>query len=170
MTAIQARLATTGDKISAITRSAETSLELLRKIDGTVDALSAMSKVVNGIADLYDSITDEINLLEVNEGQYLDAEDRMVNALERSVSELKNLLTNLVQKRSSIDGDPRLRSHHCEALHSAYEEAEISVVDMIESVERVRSAIISYDLKAEPRGDAMVFTTVSNLIASLRSE
>lgn len=171
MTVSQAKLAATGARITVIARSTETvSLELLRAIDGTVDALSGLSKVVGGFSDLCASITAEANSAEDVEGEYLDADDQAIDALGRTATDLKDFLLVLVRKRSAIDSDPQLIDHHCEALHDAYEDAEASVVELIDAAQMARSAIIAHDLKAEPRGGPEVFSTVNALIANLHGE
>jgi hypothetical protein len=171
MTATQARLTATGARITAIARSTETvSLELLRAIDGTVDALGGLSKVVGGFSALCSTITTEANSAEIVEGEYLDADDQAIDALGRTATDLKDFLVVLVRKRATIDSDPRLCDHHCDALHDAYEVAEAAVAELIEIAQVARSAIIAHDLKAEPRGGPEVFATVNALIANLHGE
>lgn len=171
MTATQARLSATGARITAIARSTETvSLDLLRAIDGTVDALNGLVKVVDGFADLCSSITADANSAEVVEGEYLDEDDQAIDALSRTSIDLKDYLSVLVRKRGSIDHDPRLCDHHCDALHDAYEAAELAVAELIESAQIARAAIIAHDLKAEPRGGPEIFATVNALIANLHGE
>lgn len=171
MTATQAKLTATGARITAIARSTETvSLGLLRAVDGTVDALAGLSKIVGGFSDLCTTITAEANSAEVVEGEYLDADDQAIDALGRTATDLKDFLAVLVRKRAAIDADPRLCDHHCEALHDAYESAEAAVAELIEAAQVARSAIIAHDLKAEPRGGPEVFATVNALIANLHGE
>lgn len=171
MTATQARLTATGTRITAIARFTESvSLELLRAIDGTVDALGGLTKVVDGFVDLCSTITAEANNAEIVDGEYLDADDQAIDALGRTATDLKDFLAVLVRKRATIDSDPRLCDHHCEALHDAYEAAEAAVAELIEVAQIARSAIITHDLKAEPRGGPEVFATVNALIANLHGE
>ena len=171
MTATQMKLAATGARITAIARSTETvSLDLLRAVDCTVDALGGLVKILDGFADLCMGIGIEANQAEVVEGEYLDDDDLAISALGRTVDVLKDALAVLVRKRAAIDADPNLCDHHCEALHDAYGSAEVSVAELIEAAQSARAAIISHDLKAEPRGGPEVFDTVNALIANLHGE
>jgi hypothetical protein len=170
MTASQAKLAATGARAFTIARTAETvSLDLLRAVDGTVDALAGVTKVVSGFVSLLSGIAAEVAASEVVEGEYLDPDDKAIDTLERAAGELKDYLTRLVRGKAAIDGDPRLSNHHCEALHDAYEAAMNAVAELVEALQTARAAIITHDLKAEPR-DSESFTTASSLIASLRGQ
>lgn len=169
MTATQTKLAATGARVAAIARSTETvSLDLLKVIDGTVDAMTGTTKIVDGLVSLVAGVSNEVNGMTAVEGEYLDAGDFVIETMARTASELKDFLTVLVRKRAAIDRDPRLHDHHCEALHDAYEGTINAVAELIEALESARAAIISYDLKAEPRGGPEVFDTVNDLIANLR--
>jgi hypothetical protein len=167
----QDTFAETGYRIAEIARSAEAvSLGLLDAIDDTVLAMDGIAKIMSGFYDVLAGAADEIAQTEIVEGEYLDADDAAIDAMERLASRLKDFLTKLVVKRSAIDKDARLKDHHCEALHDAYEAAMSATADLIEEIQAVRSALIAHDLKAEPRGNAKAYETVDTLIASLRSE
>lgn len=171
MTATQTKLAATGARVAAIARSTETvSLDLLKAIDGTVDAMTGITKIVDGLVSIIGGVVTEVNATAVVEGEYLDANDVAIDTMARTAGELKDFLTVLVRKRAAIDCDPRLHEHHCEALHDAYEGTINAVAELIETLESARATIIAYDLKAEPRGGPEVFDTVNDLIANLRGE
>lgn len=161
----------TGGRIAGIAMSTEAaSIGLLAAIDGTVDAMQGIAKIMSGFSTMLVSAVDEIEAKTVVEGEYIDAEDMAIDAMERAIDHLKNFLTKLVRKRTSIDKDCRLKDHHCEALHDAYEEATSEVAELIESLQTTRSAIIAHDMKAEPRSNAETFSTADALIASLRGK
>lgn len=161
----------TGDRIAGIARSAEAvSLGLLTAIDGTVDAMLGISKVMSGLVALFANAAEEINKRPVIESEYIDADDAAIDSLERAANSQKDFLTRLVLKKKAIDLDCRLKEHHCEALHDAYRQAIEEVAELIETLRAVRASIISHDLKAEPRGTAESFATVEALIADLRSK
>lgn len=166
-----ATFADTGRRIAGIVRSAEAvSIELLNAIDGTVSAMDGISKIMTGFMEVMDGTSDQIAKSEIVEGEYLDADDSAVDVMERSTALLKDFLTKLVIKRAAIDKDARLKDHHCEALHDAYESAMEATASLIEEIETLRSAIISHDLAAEPRGSAEVYETVDALITDLRGK
>lgn len=160
----------TGDRIVGIARSTEAaSIGLLVSIDGTVDAMLGISKVMSGFAGLFANVADEINSKDIAVAQYIDSGDVAIDLLERTSGYLKAFLTKLVLKRKAIDCDGRLADHHCESLHDAYEQAMVEVAELVEVLQIIRAAIIAHDLKAEPRETTESFATVDALIADLRS-
>lgn len=166
-----ATFAKTGHRIADIVRSTEAvSIGLLDAIDGTVSAMVGISKIMSGFHAMLSGAADEIGNTEIAEGEYLDADDSAIDTMERSASLLKDFLTKLVNKRSAIDKDARLKDHHCEALHDAYESAMDATASLIETIQTLRSSIIAHDLAAEPRGNAKTYETMDALIASLRGE
>lgn len=157
--------------ISGIVRTVETvSLELLRKVDGTVETMEGLAKIADGVSILTAAAITSISSAEVVSGEYLDPDDKAIDTMERTSCELKDYLQQLVLKRATIDTDPLLCDHHCEALHDAYESAMNAVAELAELLQQFRAAIISHDLKAEPRDDCESFQTVQDLIADLRGE
>lgn len=157
-----------GRRTAGIARSAETaSTELIDTIDGTIDAMIGIESVMRGFASMLSPLAEQADSAEIEEGQYFDEDDEAINALALAAGGLKNFLTRLVIKRGAIDKDKRLRDHHCEALHDAYEAASTAVAELIEVVQETRAAIIRHDLKAEPR-NAVAFDTAEALIESLR--
>lgn len=160
----------TGDRIVGIAQSTEAaSIGLLAAIDGTVEAMVGVAQIMAGMAKVVGSAGDEIKSLSVIEGQYIDPDDIAIDAMERSERQLDSFLRRLVLKRSAIDKDGQLKDHHCEALHDAYDAAMTEVAELIELLADCRSAIIAYDLKAEPRSDSESYDTVDALIAGLRT-
>lgn len=171
MSSPHANMMETGNRITGIVRSTEAaSIGLLNAIGGTVDTMTGIAKVMSGFASMIVDTADEIRGTETAEGMYLDPDDTSINAIERSEGHLKDFLTKLVRKRSAIDKDRRLGDHHCESLHDAYDEATSAVAELIEELRTLRAAIISHDLKAEPREGSAVFDTVDQLIADLRGQ
>lgn len=162
----------TGHRIAHIAKSTEAavSIGLLDAVDGTVSVLDAIAKIMSGFHALLAGATDEIAKAEIIAGQYIDEDDVAIDAIERTSAMLKDFLIKLVNKRAAINIDARLRDHHCEALHDSYELAMNATASMAESIQMLRSAIISHDLAAEPRSNAEVFITVDELIASLRGQ
>lgn len=161
----------TGIRMICIAQLSETaSLRLLAAIDGTVDALVGVEKVISGLSTMLANAADEIQSMPMVEGVYIDEDDTAIDAMARAASQLKTFLTNLVLRRRAIDEDARLKNHLCEALHDAYECTIGEVAGLIEVLENTRSAIISHDLKAEPRGNLESFSSVEKLIASLHGE
>lgn len=159
-----------GHRIAGLARSTEAaSIGLIDAIDGTVDALTGIASVMSGFDRVASSIADEIKIRPVETGKYLDPDDEAIDALKQAASCLKDFLALLVRKRSAINRDARLKDHHCEALHDAYEASSGAIAELIESLESLRATIISHDLAAEPR-DAQAFSTVEALVKNLRGQ
>jgi hypothetical protein len=167
----QESVSETGDRIAGIAQSTEAaSIGLLAAIDGTVDAMQGVAKVMAGFATMIAGAAQEIAAKQVTEGEYIDPDDVAIDAMQRAADQLKTFLTKLVMKRAAIDRDGRLKDHHCEALHDAYEEATAEVANLVEDLLVTRSAIIVHDMKAEPREGSAAFATVDALIESLRGK
>lgn len=161
----------TGDRIAGIAQSTEAvSTGLLAAIDGTVDAMQGIVKIMSGLAAMIANAAEEIEAKNVKEGEYIDPDDVAIDAMGRATDQLKTFLMKLVLKRQTIDKDCRLKDHHCESLHDAYEEAMDEVASLVDVLDVTRSAVISHDMKAEPRGDSPSFATADALIESLRSK
>jgi hypothetical protein len=161
-------LALTRGRVAHLAQSAEVSLGLLRAIDGTIDALGYMEKVLEGLTGLtFDAIKD-VRSIDATEGVFLDPDDTVIDILERVETESKNMLALFVSKRVAIDKDSRLQEHHYEALHDGYGRVIDLLAELAGGVTDLRQAIIGHDLNAEPRGSAEVFKTVDALLASLK--
>lgn len=142
----------TGDRIADVARSTEAaSIGLLAAIDGTVDTMHGVAQVSNGFSKILSGLCEKVEATPVVESNYFDPDDVALDLLSNTVSALKGALSILAQKRDSIDCDCRLKDHHCEALHDAYEAAMTAVGDLVDVVEATRHAIIYHDLKAEHR-------------------
>lgn len=159
-----------GRRIAGIARSTESaSISMLAAIDGTVDSMVGLGSVITGFDKMLSSFALELDSMPAEAGKYIDPDDEAIDALRSASSSLKDFLAKLVRKRGAIDCDSRLKPHHCEALHDAYECAEVAIANLIESAESLRALIIKRDLEAEPR-DAEAFSTVEALVSSLRGK
>lgn len=160
----------TGDRIAGIAQATEaSSIGLLAAIDGTVDAMQGIAKIMSGFSTMLSNAVEEIAAKTIRENEYIDPDGIAVDAMASAATNLQNFLTKLVLKRTAIDKDNRLKEHHCEALHDAYEEATSEVAALVEVLLQTRAAVISHDLAAEPRGDSTGFSTVEALISGLRN-
>lgn len=150
--------------------SEELSISLLNDIDATVDQLQGTATVMTGLSRILDDLTSLVKKEVPTPGEYMDSDDRVIAAVNRATDHLKTMLARMVRSRSAIDRDCRLQEHHCEALHDAYETAEGAVAGLIAVLDDVRSAIITYDMMAEPRADLESFSTIDALIATLHRQ
>lgn len=150
----------TGDRIAGIAQSTEAiSIRLLNAIDGTVDAMQGIAKIMSGFSTMLCSTAQEIGAKTIVSGELIDPHDVAIDAMQRSVDQLKTFLTKLTLKQGTIDKDYRLKDHHCESLHDAYEEATGEISVLIEELEATRSAIISHDLQARPHDEKVPYAT-----------
>ncbi|MEF8755968.1 MAG: hypothetical protein V5B60_18880 [Accumulibacter sp.] len=157
------------DRIARIAETSETvSINLLAAIDETLGALHGMASVMSGIFQMLDKSAEEIASMPVIVGRYIDEDDAVITSMDRAILELKTLLYRLVLRHSLVDRDGRLKDHHCESLHDAYERVESEVAGLIEVLHNTRAAVIAHDLRAEPREGMETFATVEELVASLR--
>ncbi|MCL2345283.1 MAG: hypothetical protein FWC58_05480 [Desulfobulbus sp.] len=159
----------TSSKLVGIATSTEAaSIGLLVAIDDTVDALQGIASVMRGFSSMIAGYGESIRTLTVAAGEYIDADGVAVDAMASAADALKRMLTRLVVLRSSIDRDTRLKQHHGEALHDAYDAAISEVAELVETLLDTRAAVITHDLAAEPR-DGRVFRSAEDLIADLRN-
>lgn len=166
-----ATFAQTESRIAGIVRSAEAvTIGLLDDIDDTLSTMVGIATIMDGLNKVIAGCIEQMSVLDVVKNVYMDANDELIDRIVITSSTLKDFLARLVAQRSSIDRDSRLKEHHCESLHDAYEEAINATTALIESMDNFRLAIISYDLKAEPREDIEVFETVDDLISNLRGK
>lgn len=158
----------TGGELAGIAASTEAaSISLLAAIDGTVDAMRGIASIMGGFSKVLAQYNENIKAREIKAGEYIDDDGAAVDAMASAASSLQNFLTKLVVKRTAIDKDARLKEHHCEALHDAYEEATSEVAELVEMVLDTRASIITHDLAAEPR-DGQIFQSVEELIEDLK--
>lgn len=153
--------------IARLSEDATVSIQLLEAVDNTVNALSGLAQALNGLDKLTHTYLESIDKKEVVESQYIDPNDEAINATKKATLSLQAFLAKLVNKKSSIDKDGRLKDDHCESLHDSYEAAISAVASLAESLDEARLKIIKHDLAAEPRNDA-IFESVTDLIADLR--
>ena len=170
MTAQASAEISTSESIVGVVNGADAAtLGFLKAIDSTVEAMCGIEKIMSGFTSVVEAARESVEAKPVVLDQYIDADDKAIDATMSLASNLKDFLTMLVSKRSAIDKDNRLKEDHSEALHDAYGPAIDAVAELIETVDDLRRAIIKHDLAAEPR-DGVVCESVDELITSLRSD
>jgi len=144
------------------------SLELLYKVDRTVDALVADARNFGAATCRLHDIAEEIKETPVTKGVFLDPDDCVTNILGKAGENLKNYLPYIILKHSAINKDDNLSTNHKESLHDAYEEWIVAASSLLEAFEQVRNSIISHDLDAEVWENYPCFDNAEDLIADLR--
>ena len=161
---------TTSGQIASLAVSSETSsLALLNAIEQTVTTLSAVAQVFDASTRVLGEQRDYITASPLLVGQYIDPEDKAVEAVSRVTTSFCAAYQKLEEQRASVFEDARLQAHHSEALLDAYDMALAALSGMIDAWMEVRSAIITRDLAAEPRDDEG-FASVDALLADLHGE
>ena len=143
-------------------------LNLVRVVDATVDALLASAKFYRNHAVLGRSIIAQINDAPVVAGTYLDPDYKLTAGLAELAERHADTLSAMTIKKGAIDEDSRLSGSHCDMLHTAYDDALLFLATLIEVTKDMRAAVISYDLKAEPRGGASYASATEMHTALLR--
>ncbi|WP_114689568.1 hypothetical protein [Polynucleobacter necessarius] len=163
-------LIASGHYIADIARSSEgatVSIQFLKAVDNTVNALSGLAQTLDGLDKLINTFLESLDNKAVVESQYIDPNDEAINATKKAALSLQAFLAKLLNKKSSIDKYNRLKGDHCESLHDAYDDAITAVASLAESLDEAPLKIIKHDLAAEPRNDA-IFESVTDWIADLR--
>ena len=162
---------TLADSIASFSASVEglADLRLVRAVDETVDALCAEAKLYRNMAVLGRAITARIASLPVAVDVYIDPEDTLEAGLDEVASRFESLLSALTARKGTVDQDSRLRTSHCDMLHSAYDDALVALATLIEVAKDMRAATIRHDLAAEPR-NVPVHVSVQSLKAAILAQ
>jgi len=143
------------------------SLDLLRMVDSTIDALLSVSRTFDDGTRYVEEMIYKIKKKTVTKGCFLDQDDRAINAFNRAEEALKNILPKMLLKRGSIDKDAELSQDNRHDLHDAYEAWMVSASFLSEALKEIRLCIIAHDLEAEDFDTCPAFDNAEDLIADL---
>lgn len=137
------------DSFAALVQTVEgtTSLVTLRLIDNTVDALGSIRSTFSGLALQARTLAESVKDLRPLPDRYLDEKGAMVARLKACADDLECHRDDFRDRRSAIDDDDELQPHHCDMLHSSYEEADRSAEQLLQAMEDLRSAVIDFDYR-----------------------
>lgn len=152
------------ETINSFTESFEglVDLRVARAVDETVDALQAETKFYRGHAVIGRAIISRITNLPITSGVYLDDGGNLEDELDEVIGRSEAWLSTLTSKKGCIDTDPGLSPSLCDVLHGAYDDTLVAMACLIEVAKDLRAAIVSHDLRAEPRG-GMVYVRVPDM-------
>lgn len=139
-------------------------LELLRAIDDTLDWLK---KLIAGFeADTAFAMAglEHIHATSSTDEQ-IDPEGSLVSLLEEAQDSLKSLYEMLVQKRQHGRDDPRLTEE--DGIEAAYSEAIAACLDLRNSVDAMRWAVMEHDASTAEHLDGFVADTPEGVAAML---
>lgn len=162
---------TTHSTALALTKMAEgaSSLVLLRLIDEAVTTCSSAVDVFNAFTKSTVEVTESIKTAECAEGMYIDEDDKCILALDDLRASLIRALSTSQAMRSGVARGKdrgRLKDHHCDLLNGTLDDLITAVESAIDAADEFQAAIISYDLRAEPRPSSGV--PLQELLSSLK--
>lgn len=144
------------------------SLDLLRKIDVTVDRLGNLERSFNGLCESIAAAAERARQAPVEVGVFLSTPEQIEDMSRVSENSLA-LLNAMVIANQSVDNDPELSDYQRELLHSAFETVIAAVANANCAFEDLVEIIASHDLDAEGETDRQSFTNGSQLINSVLS-
>lgn len=140
-------------------------LELLRKIDRTVDWLSGMQKSASGdIAFAYKFV----ELIKASDfPQEIDPDEIISGKLEEGTKIIGRLLDGFMRKKQSALNDPALTGENEQCVVYEYDGTIATFSELSEAMNELRSAIEQHD--AELEEVVGPFDSADDLIASLKA-
>lgn len=132
------------------------SLDLLRKIDGTIDALIMTRKEMDALREAFEGL-----LRSLEDAVAPLCEKTTIPALEQSQESLKALYVDLTQRCVAARRAPELRPD--DGVVEAYEEVIESVAALNQEIETVRWAILEHNADLESPQQAKVFSNPKDI-------
>lgn len=159
------------DAVSSFADTAEsmTDLRVLRAIDDTIEAMVAECRFYRGHAGIGRALIDAVSKAPVIAGNCVDPEGQLNDVLAKLVSHNESNVERMRRKKSEIDVDGRLRTHHCDQLHASYDDAIAALNDDTEVVRDLAAALVSHDLAAETR-EGRCYESVAKLHKAIVGE
>ncbi len=149
-----------------VRRSAETStLELLRAVSSTVDALGTMQKAHGTFENLARQATDSI--IKCKPSQVIDADNIVSDLLSAAEGALQVHDAVLRKQLDSAQNDPALRGENREDVVSEFKRSIVACADLHNAIVGLRWAIMEHDANLSPVSKP--YTDVEQLIKDLRS-
>ena len=149
-----------------VRRSAETStLELLRTVSSTVDALAAMQKACGTFENLAHQATDSIK--KCKPAQVIDANNIVSDLLSAAEGALQVQDAVLRKQLAAAQNDPTLRGGNREDIVSEFKRSIAACADLHNAIVDMRWAIMEHAADLSPVSKP--YTDVEELIKDLRS-
>ncbi len=140
------------------------SLALLRAIDGTIDSLSTITKVLRQNSDIGSEMLPKVEACRF--GDELDPDKLIVGNLHQAAGKIETLKENLSGGLRSAQTAAELESHRDDVVQP-FEETIAAASELIEIIEQLCSLVEKHDAEL----DHLVgpFDDADALIAALRS-
>lgn len=148
-----------------VSASAAQNLDLLRKIEQTVDWLVLLQDTAAAHEKFANSVAERVKACDLEVP--LDPGDELTSCFEKAESTIEKLHAVLVDKRESAIADPDLRGDHEAAVVEEFTRSIAAVADLHSAVTDLRWSLLEHDADVDKeRSEA--FESVADLMASLR--
>ncbi|RDH88682.1 MAG: hypothetical protein DIZ77_07280 [endosymbiont of Seepiophila jonesi] len=151
-----------------VEESATTSLDLLRAVDQTVDALSRQQRKLMPNLEMAHWLLGMLERAKVTH-EAIDPDGELDRGLERAEIATQSHVEVLKAKQDAAFRDSKLRDHHEEAVVAAYQETIGLASDIFDAVEALRIYIREFDADASG-STGQAFTSAEDIIEALDSE
>lgn len=129
------------------------SLDLLRLIDGTIEALVLMRRQMDAFNETIGSLITQV----IGSKDCLYAEDEILPSLEQAQDTLAKVYSDLEKRLGFAKSAPELRSD--DGVDDAYLQAITSVLSYNAAIERLRWSILEHNADMEGHQEAVLLTT-----------
>ncbi|MDU8542933.1 hypothetical protein [Pseudomonas syringae group sp. J248-6] len=129
------------------------SLDLLRQIDGTIEALVLIRRQMDGFNELVGSLIKQVHAQA--SGTY--TEDELIPSLEQSQDVLKRLHADFEMRHKCAKDAPELKSE--DGVEDAYGEVIESLLRYSDSLERLKWSVLEHNADMEGHQEPHLLTT-----------
>jgi len=129
------------------------SLDLLRQIDGTIEALVLIRRQMDGFNELVESLIKQVH--EQTAGSY--TEDELIPSLEQSQDILKRLHADFEKRLGCAKDAPELKSD--DGVEDAYGEVIESLLRYNDAIERLKWSVLEHNADTEGHQEPRLLTT-----------
>lgn len=132
------------------------SLDLLRTIDGTIDALVLTRREMDALSEMFEGRRQQVFELDA-----ALCEKQTIPALEQSQESLLSLIAELESKHHAAVVAPELRND--DGVVDAYEEALTSARILIDKIEQMRWAILEHNADMEKNHTSVIVSDAKGI-------
>lgn len=140
------------------------SLELLRQIDGTVEALVLLRRQMDALSEAFNSLLSRFN---TNPPAEAIPEDVVVPTLEESQDSLRKMHGELERRKACAKADPDLKTD--DGVVDAYEQAMDSVISLNLVIEQTRWALLEHNADSEGPHEPQLLQSDEEIDSFIRS-
>ena len=146
--------------------AASATLDLLRAVDETVDALTRIQRMLRYDIDMANWLVDAV--LVDKERKEIDPEDMLDNLLEKGENSIREAIEGMKIRRRAATEDAELKGFHEDSVVSEYDNTIEQLTDLFNAIEQLRIVVREHD--ADLSHDVGPFTSADELIAALNTD